>query len=50
MVKKKNLNIEQRAAIVTLSKEQYSGHAIAKKMKVSLYAVQQGEGNRISQR
>lgn len=41
MAKKHNLTIEQRAAIVTLSKEKYSGRAIAKKMKVSLCAVQQ---------
>ena len=41
MAKKWNLTIEQRAAIVTLSKEEYNGCAMAKKMKVSLCAVQQ---------
>ena len=39
--KEKNLTIEQRAAVVTLSKEQYYGHAIARKFKVSIWTVQE---------
>ena len=41
MAKKKNLSSEQRAAVVTLSTEQYSGCAMAKKLKISLCAVQE---------
>lgn len=41
MAKKKNLSIEQRASVVTLDKENYSGRAIAKKLKVSNCAVQE---------
>jgi len=40
MAKKKNLCIEQRASVVTKSKENYSGRATARKLKISLCAVQ----------
>ena len=40
MPKRKNLSVEQRAAVVTLSKEHYSGRAIAKKLRISNCAVQ----------
>jgi len=41
MAKKNNLSIEKRASVVTLSKENYSGRAIAKKLKISLCGVQE---------
>ena len=41
MAKRKNLSIEQRASVVTLNKENCSGRAIAKKLKVSNCAVQE---------
>jgi len=40
VAKKKNLSIEQGASIVTLSKVNYSGQAIIRKLKISLGAVQ----------
>ena len=41
MAKKRNLSIEQRASVVTLSKEGYSGGAIsARKLKISVCGVQ----------
>ena len=40
MAKKKNLSLEQRAAVVTLSGEGYSGRAIARKLKISVHGVQ----------
>ena len=40
MPKQRNLSIEVRAAVVTLSKENYSGHAIATKLKISICAMQ----------
>lgn len=52
MAKKKNLSIEQRAAVVTLSKEEYSGRAIAKAENQSVCCaghLEKGTGNRNSQ-
>ena len=40
MPKRRNLSIEERAAVVTLSKEKYTGRAIARRLKISLCAVQ----------
>jgi len=40
MAKMKDLPIEQRAYVVTFSKANYSGWAIARKLKTSLCAVQ----------
>ena len=40
MPKKRNLNVEARSAMVTLSGEGYSQRGIAKKLKISLCAVQ----------
>ena len=40
MPKRRNLSIEERAAVVTLSKEKYTGHTIARRLKISLCAVQ----------
>ena len=43
MSQRKNLAINQRAAVVTLSKELYSGHAIARNFKVIVCAVQKNK-------
>ena len=40
MPKRRNLSIEERAAVVTFSKEKYTGCAIARRLKISLCAVQ----------
>ena len=40
MPKKRNLSVEERSAVVTLSGEGYSQRGIAKKLKISLCAVQ----------
>ena len=40
MVRKGNLSSEQRLSVVILSKEGYSGHAIARKHKISVCGVQ----------
>ena len=41
MAKRKNVSIEQRASVITLNKENYSGRAIAKNIKVSNCVVQE---------
>ena len=41
MGKKRNLTVEERAAVVTLKKEGYVQRAIARKQKISLWAVQE---------
>ena len=40
MAKRKNLSLEQRASVVTLSGEGYSGHAIARNLTISVHGVQ----------
>ena len=40
MVKTRNLSIEKRSSVVTLGEEGYSQRQIARKLKVSLCAVQ----------
>ena len=40
MPKKRNLSVEERSAVVTLSGEGYSQRGIPKKLKMSLCAVQ----------
>ena len=41
MGKKRNLTVEERAAVVTLKIEGYSQRAIARKRKISLCTVQE---------
>ena len=41
MEEKRNLTVEERAAVVTLKKEGYSQRDIARKEKISLCAVQE---------
>ena len=41
MAKKRNLTVKERAEVVTLEKEGYRQRAIARKQKISLFAVQE---------